>query len=485
MIMSTNGLASSNRISSALLFLTVAAAPFPFGSTAPVVVAFWCIILGVAAAALSLKRLRPEHLPLVGLALILTLAYAFVLHEQLAARPWIASPHPLWKAAADAMGAQVAPSASIARNEPFLALGPPLANLLSITCSFVICIESARVRQLLRVVAWSGAGYALYGIAAYLIQPTHILWREAPPLRNLSSTFENRNIAAVYFGVCAVLWLLFSLERLRQRAPIDGVFRSRSPRLLLFEFPGLSVVMLVVCLAAMVMTASRAGTVLSIGAVFLAAYGFFYRDLKRRRFLAAGLLVGAVAAFALFELIAVDVVERFQIQGIGDPRRADVYRSILRMIADRPWFGTGLGTFVWSFPLYRSDFMMLGIWTFAHSTFLELVSDLGIPLVGIITLAWCSASIVLVQGVRRRRRNRIVPAAALAVLGLYIAHSFIDFAEQIPGYAIVVFALVGAGLAQSFSSSPGQWRASREDELASRESRRSRSGTQTGNEQYA
>jgi hypothetical protein len=36
-----------------------------------------------------------------------------------------------------------------------------------------------------------------------------------------------------------------------------------------------------------------------------------------------------------------------------------------------------------------------------------------------------------------------------------LTHSVIDFSLQIPGYAIVVFSLVGAGLAQSFSSNGG------------------------------
>ena len=122
------------------------------------------------------------------------------------------------------------------------------------------------------------------------------------------------------------------------------------------------------------------------------------------------------------------------------------------MIADHPWFGTGLGTFVWSFPAYRSDVSMWGVWEFAHSTSLELAADLGLPLTGLIGLAWLVVLVVLIRGVRTRRNDRIVPAGALAVVILSLAHSSIDFSLQNPGYAIVVFALVGAGLAQSFSS---------------------------------
>jgi len=215
-------------------------------------------------------------------------------------------------------------------------------------------------------------------------------------------------------------------------------------------------VMLLFCIAAMLMTQSRSGVVLSFGAFALSAYGFFYRDLKKRRLLGAAVLIVAIASFALFEIMGADVAQRLQLDGFVDPGRADVYRSTLRMIADHPWFGTGLGTFTWSFPLYRSDSSMWGVWEFAHSTPLELAGDLGIPLISVIALAWLMVLIMLIWGVRNRRRNRIAPAGALAIASLYLAHSFIDFSAQIPGYAIVVFAVIGAGLAQSFSSSTAQ-----------------------------
>ena len=51
--------------------------------------------------------------------------------------------------------------------------------MLAVICSFIVCIDRDRARQLLLVIAWSGVAYAVYGIAAYLIDPTHILWREA------------------------------------------------------------------------------------------------------------------------------------------------------------------------------------------------------------------------------------------------------------------------------------------------------------------
>jgi hypothetical protein len=64
------------------------------------------------------------------------------------------------------------PSASIATNEPFYSLGPPLAAILALTLGLVVGSERSRARQLLLVVGWSGVGYALYGIVNSLLAPT-------------------------------------------------------------------------------------------------------------------------------------------------------------------------------------------------------------------------------------------------------------------------------------------------------------------------
>ena len=338
--MTTATRAPLNRISSFILFATVATAPFPFGSAAPAAIAFWCIVLGLAVIAASPRGLRREHIPLLGVAVIVILAYAFILHEQLAARPWIASPQPLWHEAAEALGIPIAPSVSIARNQPFFALGAPLANMLAVICSFIVCIDRERARQLLLVIAWSGVVYAIYGILAYLIDPTHILWREKEAyLGVLTSTFINRNTAAVYFGSCAVLWLLFLSQQLRRRLPAGQIYWRGIPRWLLSEMPRpviLSFSMLLLCLTAMLMTNSRAGIVLSLMALVVAFAGFFYRDLPRRGGVVTALVVGGLIALVFLQILGGNVSGRFNVQGLSDEGRLDVYHSTLKMIADHP-----------------------------------------------------------------------------------------------------------------------------------------------------
>jgi O-antigen ligase len=211
--------------------------------------------------------------------------------------------------------------------------------------------------------------------------------------------------------------------------------------------------MMVICLLATFMTVSKAGVSVSLVGFVVAVIGFFYRDLAGRRGVVIAVGAGCGLASLTLYFLAGNVVARFLKDGLIDHTRLSLYRSTLRMIVDRPWFGTGLGTFAWAFPAYRGDeISMYHIYDRAHSTLLELAAEAGLPLASIVVIGWMIAFGVLAHGVRTRRRDRIIPAAALSVGLLAALHSLVDFSLQIPGFAIVVLGLLGGGVAQSFSS---------------------------------
>jgi hypothetical protein len=79
---------------------------------------------------------------------------------------------------------------------------------------------------------------------------------------------------------------------------------------------------------------------------------------------------------------------------------------------------------------------------------------MGIPIAAIVVAAWLVIFAILVHGVRNRKRNLIFPAAGLSIGVLAVLHSLIDFSLQIPGYSIVVLALIGASLARSMKWTP-------------------------------
>ena len=69
------------KFGSLLLFVTVAAAPLPFGSNQPAPIALWCIVLGAALLFLPLRGLSGGQLALIGFGLFVVAAYALVLHD--------------------------------------------------------------------------------------------------------------------------------------------------------------------------------------------------------------------------------------------------------------------------------------------------------------------------------------------------------------------------------------------------------------------
>jgi O-antigen ligase len=437
-----------------LLFGSVALAPLPFGSNEPSVIAVWCIVLGVCLILVPVRKLTGVQLALAAVALTVVAAYAFVLHEQLSDHPWLASPDPIWREAQQALGTPLQASVSIVRNEPWFDLGRPLVVLLAVTCGFLIGIHKERARQLIKVIAWSGAAYACYGILAHLFDPTHILWREKEAyLASVTSTFINRNTAAAYFGSCAILWSLILGERIRLQLP-RGEIEWRVVRVRLFTATPkkivLSFALLFVCLTAMFMTGSRGGVVLSLFALIVADVAFFRRDLPRKSGVLVALAAGGAVALIVLQIMGSGVNARFDLHGLADEGRLETYKSTLRMIADHPWFGTGQGTFGYAFPAYRSpNVSMVGVWDIAHNSLLEIASDMGVPIAALVALVWLLIFAVLIRGARTRRQHLILPVAALSIGLLAVLHSLIDFTLQIPGYSVPMMALIGAGLAQS------------------------------------
>jgi O-antigen ligase len=447
----------TNRIPAFLLMATAALAPLPFGSTDPPAVAFWCIVMGLALACANPAGLRVGQVALLGLATIIVAGYAFVLHEQLAEQPWIAPFHPVWREAAKVLSTPLVPSVSVARHQPWLAVAAPLACLLSLVGAFVVGADRYWARKLLQTVAWSGAAYALYGIAAHVADPTHFLWREKQAyITSLTGTFINRNTAAVYFGSCAVVWLLLLSEAVRRRLPPGPIHWRKLPQRVLSHPPRDVIVAfaaLFVCLAAMFMTSSRAGVVLALVALVLAFLMYFRRDLPSRAGRVAAAAVSLGLALLLLQFLGAGTSDRFDMQGWADGGRAETYRATWRMIAERPWFGTGLGTFAFAYPPYRSSNVSLwGVWDRAHSTPLEIAAEMGLPVAALVLLGWLVMLACLIAGAWRRRRDLVLPVAGLSVALLAAAHSLIDFSLQIPGFAIVAFTLIGAATAQSFKS---------------------------------
>ena len=444
-----------NLVAAYILLGVVALAPLPFGSHDPLSEVFWCLVLAIAATNASPHDLKPMHLLLLGVVGLIVCAFGLVLYQQVWTDRGGDAGASVWQAAARLVGSDRPPVTAIVRYEPLFSLGPTLASVMALALGIVTGAERGSARRLLRVFAWSGAVYALYGIFAALVTPNEILWREREGYDGVVlGTFINRNTAATYFGSCAIIWSLMLSEAIRKIVP--KMTWKWFARKILAEVRIELIVQFVaffVSLMALFMTNSRAGVVFSLLAIATGVLVTFWQDLPRFRIRLVTIGIGLVIVLVLLQLLGGTVNQRFETSGLSDEGRFDVYRATLRMIVDHVWTGTGLGTFVWAFPGYRQiPPSMWGIWDMAHSTPLQMAAEVGLPLTLSIAAAFLAALLLLARGISVRRRDKIIPLSAFLIVALGLAHSCIDFSLQIPGYAIPFMALLGTGLAQSFRS---------------------------------
>ena len=437
-----------------VLFAVIALSPLPLGSTAPTSVAVECGLLALAAMTLTLRGARNAQVILVLCLSVVPLAYAVVIHEQISENPWFAHPSPWWARASAALNEPLSGTASVIRDQPWFSLGAPLLASLALLNALIVGTDRVWARRLIDWALWVASVYAAFGIVSFLSDPTHIFSFEKYAYRDvLTATFINRNTAAVYFGGGLVLAAVKVAVALRERDSRQTRYHivrvlPAIPQSAVFP-AGLSLINLI----AMLMTASRAGVVLSILAAVVALALVFRSELKRRRSFLAAFVIAVVAFGTFLVVMAGAVTNRFATQGLGDGGRYEIYEATLRLVKENWLFGTGLGTFRWGFSPFRPDDVPIwGIWDRAHNTILEIAAEAGVPLAATVLAAAAAIAIILARGALTRQRDRDIPIAALGVALIGFAHAMVDFSLQIPGYAVTAFALIGTGLAQSFSS---------------------------------
>jgi O-antigen ligase len=115
--------------------------------------------------------------------------------------------------------------------------------------------------------------------------------------------------------------------------------------------------------------------------------------------------------------------------------------------------GAGAGTFADIFPSLRTTtFHDGGVWTFAHSTILEIAVEMGLPIAAMVAVGAIASIVILaIAAIRSRDRSRSSLSAVAGVAVLSYVHSTIDFSLQIPGYLILFGILLGCGLSQATS----------------------------------
>ena len=445
------------------LVMIVALAPLPLGSNRPLPMAMISGLVGLLVAGWGLRaflggvvlaridRLAALAILFYGAVCLWILAQALPLDIQ-------SLSDPIWKTASDILKTPLEGHISV---NPHASL-TGLMHLLSYAGVFWLSLQlnqaPDRATASLKALALIGAAYALYGIIVFFSGDEWILfYRKWTYFGSLTSTFVNRNSYATFAGLTLLAATVFLIEHLKPVLNLSLPWRPKAV-LLVETITSRSawVTFLVVVIAlALLLSASRAGTASS--AMGLSTLLLFYFGQHRHRNLTAIAMIAGLMAVAMtiFSVGGNHLTSRLTEDRVDSSFaiRASVYRQTFEAIKTVPWTGTGFGTYAEVFPAYRSpDTPDLILWDKAHNTYLENALELGVPAAALLDLSILLLAVACVEGVRRRNRQKLLPALGVAATVLVGMHALVDFSLQIPAVSILFAYLMGLAVSQSHRS---------------------------------
>jgi O-antigen ligase len=460
------------RVLEAGLIGVVLLAPLPFGAVTPrgrlalEIAACALAVLWIAGAAVRGTTL-PSTAVRIGLAglLVLGILQAVPLHQAVIgpisprAVEVRRSSLPTGEALAienrllgqESRGLEPAPSLSLEpeRTGSALRTGAALAILLLIATSVTRDAGAGRLAAALLV---SAAFQSLYGILV-LASGHDMIWN-VPKIHYVDSatgTFINKNHFAGFLAAALPCGLALVLDRSRSRRgprPVrlrDRLVEQLGPQGIRSLLLGL---LLVVGIAGLLLSLSRAGT--AVGVVALAATVATAGRKGLRTRLVVALLVVAVAAVPLAQISADRLSERYarSMQDLHASPRTVVWSDTWAMALDFPVVGTGFGTFSVVYPLYRSP-EVRAFFDHAHNDALQAFAEGGA--IGVVFLG------MILAPVGRRIVGAFAGALGTMAIGFaagltaLLLHGLIDFNFHIPSNAALAAILGGALLGLSWN----------------------------------
>jgi len=441
------------------LVALVVLAPLPFASVHPWAWSTMAVVTGALLIAWAVRHVvSGEPVPVhprrirVPLALF-ALVVAWVLLQTV---PWVPEgwKHPVWDEAARALGRDLPGAVSVNPGETLEAL----TRLLAYAGIFWLALQHgrdpARARQGFVAVALAGLAYAGYGLVVEFTDARMVLWYpKTAYVRDLTSTFVNRNNYATYAGLGLVVTVALLIDLAGKAYSGPGIRRERARRTLarLAERGWLLAVAAVVIAMALLLSNSRGGFLSSCaGLLALLLAAARSRTLQLRRALALSAVV-LLAGSAFFVLSASRVADRLVATDVAEEERLDIWRSTVQGIEDNRWLGFGYGTYSEAFRLYRDE-DLTKVYVMAHSTYLELAFELGIIFAAMLVAAVGALAASCLAATARRRRDAVYPMVGVAATFLVAAHATVDFSIQIPAVAVTFAFVLGIGCAQSWST---------------------------------
>jgi tetratricopeptide (TPR) repeat protein len=134
----------------------------------------------------------------------------------------------------------------------------------------------------------------------------------------------------------------------------------------------------------------------------------------------------------------------------GFSGRYPIWQATLKMVHDRPWLGTGPGTWSWFHLKYREPRLQIRP-HYAHHDVLQLAADYGLVGFGLVAAAlacFFAHAWRIARHAESAEQRSFALGSSAAVIAILV-HSFGDFNLHIPANALWFVTLIGLTIAQS------------------------------------
>lgn len=327
-----------------------------------------------------------------------------------------------------------------------------LLTLITCLIAFYFGMLSGAERKGKRLLIYSLAGLgaveAFYGFVQYLGGWQKIFfYTKKYDLFEATGTYINHNHYAGFLEMVIPFCLAlasYEFARLSKRKPPNGwdlkrlSIQERFPQAILW----LAVTILL--FAALAFSKSRMGIIASSASILgMIIVGKF----KPGSLIVAAVFVALVAAMVLW-IGAGPITERFastsQEYKLSQGSRLAIWRDTIQLIQKHPLAGNGLGTFPVAYTAVQTTFLGNFV-NHAHNDYLEVASDLGIP---VSLILFGSVGAILASSVRSARSgamnfDRAVALGCAGSIFALLLHSLTDFNLYIPANALIFSGILG------------------------------------------
>jgi O-antigen ligase len=293
------------------------------------------------------------------------------------------------------------------------------------------------IKQLIIAVMMVGVLESLYGMFEFFSGHHHILNLDGSALiSSVTGTFINRNYLAGYLLMVIPLSVgyLFSRETISTNRFMGWRhwLSSLDGKTLLIGFS------VIVMILGLLFSASRMGILSLLLSFSLISFLFRNPERGKRSSKTVVLIFGLALLWAAW--IGLDaVISRFFSVSEGFEERWKFWVNTFQIFKDFPILGSGLGTFIQVFPMYRS-FHITGLVTHAENDFLQLASEVGLLGIGLLLVTFLFLFFKGVSGIRSmsyKEPKRYIGIGGLVGILALMFHSIVERNIQVPSNAFL------------------------------------------------